>query len=65
MRRFFAGIKIKLDVGDTRPMRPPTVSERVDDAIALVQNELDFGMYNLNAQAPGHNTVTGLASWLP
>jgi hypothetical protein len=54
-------IKIRLDVGDTREMRPDTVGEKVDDAINYISNELQRKLYSFeHSKSPW----SGIAGWI-
>lgn len=63
MKKFFEGIEVRLDVRDTRVMRPDTIGERIDDAIGLVGFDLMKALYrDVNRVWP---IIHGLREWVP
>lgn len=63
MAKFFEGIEIRLDVRDTRVMRPDTLGESIDDAIGLIGFDLMKALYrDVNRTGP---IIHGLREWVP
>ena len=58
----FSDIRIQLDVGDTREMRPDTLEEVIDDGVNRLANEL---WWDFLFSEKSCTELTGLAAWLP